>query len=90
METYNVCQCLRAMEEIMLKHFLKLKAIKIQPLVCGQKNTLKIFAPRFKELEKALNLEGCTVDREKTIGVLIDSKLKIDEMMSKVCQAEYF
>ena len=57
--------------DFMLKHFLKLNVNKTQILVCGQKNAPEIFAPRFEELEKALILEGCYVDKVSTLVVLI-------------------
>ena len=40
-------------------------------------------------MKKTLNLEGCKMDRGKTRGILIDFELNFDEMVSKVCQAEY-
>ena len=45
-------------EGFILKHSLKLNVNKTQILVCGQKNSLEIFASRFEELEKNIKSLG--------------------------------
>ena len=59
-------------------------------MVCGQKSALELFAPRFGELEQSLNMEGCIVEQGKTLGIVIDSELKFDGMVSHVVQAGHF
>ena len=74
----------------MLKFFLKLNVSKTQLLICGQKNTLELFSPRFVELEASLNLTGCRVQQGKTLGTVIDENLKFDKTMNQVCPSGFY
>ena len=57
--SHDIHRCLKAIEEFMFQYFLKLNVNKTQLLVCGQRNTLEIFAPPSEKLEKASNLKQC-------------------------------
>ena len=86
----SIARCLREVELFMLKFFLKLNVSKTQLLICGQKNTLELFSPRFVELEASLNLTGCRVQQGKTLGTVIDQNLKFDDMMNQVCSSGFY
>ena len=82
--------CLREFELFMLNFFLKLNVRKTQLLICSQKNTIEWFSQSFVELEAFLNLTGCRVQQEKTLGAFIDQSLKFEDRMNQVCSSVFF
>ena len=85
--------CLNEIQLYMRKNFLKINVSKTQVLFCGSPNQLSLYESRFSELYSALDIDisdSTVLQNAKTLGLVIDQKLKFDDMISDIVKGAYF
>ena len=87
----KIGECLTKIKHFMTTNYLKLNVDKTQIVLCGLPTTLALHQSRIKEICSTVGVdEENAKTSAKSLGAVIDSSLKFDDMIFETCRGAYF
>ena len=87
----KIGECLSNIKHFMKNNFLKLNVDKTQIIFCGRPTILSLHQSRIQEICTVIGVDEQNVKTSaKSLGAVIDSSLKFDDMIFETCRGAYF